>query len=101
MGFKKSNFYFYYRRNGFKSQGFDYRSGSTFIRKGNSGTVEAMRSYGLDRTPWAMLSRSVAGHIGKTLVVTLPGSSNGAKESMEALIPGIFHARKMLGGGGH
>ncbi|MCB1188988.1 MAG: bifunctional molybdenum cofactor biosynthesis protein MoaC/MoaB [Leptospiraceae bacterium] len=65
------------------------------------GIAEVMREYGVERTPWAMLSRSIAGSIGKTLVVTLPGSSNGAKESMEAIIPGIFHARKMLKGGGH
>lgn len=65
------------------------------------GISEAMRNYGIQHTPWAMLSRSIAGNIDKTIVVTMPGSSNGAKESMEAIIPGIFHARKMLKGGGH
>lgn len=65
------------------------------------GISETMRVYGEQRTPWAILSRSIAGNIDKTLVVTLPGSSNGAKESLEAIIPGIFHSRKMLKGGGH
>ena len=60
-----------------------------------------MRSFGQMRTPLAMMSRSVAGSVGKTMIVTLPGSSNGAKESLEAILPGGFHARKMLEGGGH
>jgi len=65
------------------------------------GIVEAMRAYGQQRTPLAMMSRSVAGVIGQTLIVTLPGSSNGAKESLEAILPAVFHARSMLKGGGH
>lgn len=65
------------------------------------GITEAMRNFGQMRTPLAMMSRSVAGSIGKTLIVTLPGSTNGAKESLEAILPGVFHARKMLVGGGH
>lgn len=44
---------------------------------------------------------SFCSSIKDTLIVTLPGSSNGAKESLEAIIPGIFHARKMLRAGGH
>ncbi|RME93066.1 MAG: bifunctional molybdenum cofactor biosynthesis protein MoaC/MoaB [Candidatus Hydrogenedentota bacterium] len=65
------------------------------------GIAERMRILGGMRTPLAMLSRGVAGSIQKSLIVTLPGSSAGARESLEALIPGIFHARKMLLGGGH
>jgi cyclic pyranopterin phosphate synthase len=65
------------------------------------GIVEAMRAYGQQRTPLAMMSRSVAGVIGQTLIVTLPGSSNGARESLEAILPAVFHARAMLKGGGH
>ena len=60
-----------------------------------------MRSFGQQRTPMAMMSRAVAGSIAHTLIVTLPGSSAGAKESLEAILPGIFHARKMMKGGGH
>jgi len=65
------------------------------------GISEAMRAYGQLRTPMAMMSRGVAGSIGQTLIVTLPGSSNGARESLEAILPAIFHARKMMKGGGH
>lgn len=65
------------------------------------GIAEVMRSFGQDRTPFAMLSRSLAGRIGKSLIVTVPGSSNGAKESMTAILPAIFHAKKMMRGEGH
>jgi cyclic pyranopterin monophosphate synthase len=65
------------------------------------GIVEAMRVYGQMRTPMAMMSRAVAGSIGTTLIVTLPGSSDGARESLEAILPAVFHARKMMKGGGH
>ena len=65
------------------------------------GIAEVMRSFGQDRTPFAMLSRSLAGRIGKSLIVAVPGSSNGAKESMTAILPAIFHAKKMMRGEGH
>ncbi|MBX9852103.1 MAG: bifunctional molybdenum cofactor biosynthesis protein MoaC/MoaB [Cytophagaceae bacterium] len=71
------------------------------LEKEAPGIVEAMRVFGNMRTPLAMMSRSVAGTIGKTLIVTLPGSSNGSKESLEAILPAVFHARSMLMGGGH
>ncbi|PKA17498.1 bifunctional molybdenum cofactor biosynthesis protein MoaC/MoaB [Leptospira haakeii] len=65
------------------------------------GIAEAMRSFGQDRTPFAMLSRSIAGRIGKTLVVSVPGSTNGATESLQAILPAVFHAKKMMRGEGH
>ncbi|MDH4263723.1 MAG: bifunctional molybdenum cofactor biosynthesis protein MoaC/MoaB [Spirochaetia bacterium] len=65
------------------------------------GIGEAMRSYGMNMTPKAMHSRSVAGSIQTTLIVCLPGSSAGARESLQAVLPGLFHARSMLKGGGH
>jgi cyclic pyranopterin monophosphate synthase len=71
------------------------------LERDAEGIAEAMRSYGQMRTPMAMMSRGVAGSIGKTLIVTLPGSSAGASESLEAILPAVFHARKMMEGGGH
>lgn len=65
------------------------------------GVAEKMRSYGTERTPYALLSRQVAGTIGQTLVVTLPGSSSGAEESLHALFPGLLHIFPMLWGGSH
>lgn len=71
------------------------------LERDADGITEAMRSFGQARTPLAMMSRSVAGTIADTLIVTLPGSTNGARESLEAILPGVFHARKMMEGGSH
>jgi cyclic pyranopterin phosphate synthase len=71
------------------------------LERDADGVTEAMRVYGQMRTPLAMMSRAVAGSIANTLIVTLPGSTDGAREGMEAILPGIFHARKILKGGGH
>ena len=60
------------------------------------GMEEQIRRYGQERMPFAFMSRSVAGTIGGMLVLAVPGSTNGAKESMDALLPHIFHAYKVL-----
>ena len=66
------------------------------IERPVKGIEEAIRKYGQERTPYAMLSRSAAGFIGNTLVLALPGSSNGAKESIDAVFPAIKHVFKVL-----
>ena len=65
------------------------------------GVEEAIRTYGQDRTPYSMLSRSVAGTIGNTLIIALPGSTNGAKESMDAIFPAVLHIFRILKGARH
>jgi molybdopterin biosynthesis enzyme MoaB len=65
------------------------------------GIVEAMRNYGQERTPYAMLSRSVAGVKGQTLVLTLPGSTKGAAESMDAVFPAVLHVFGIMKGARH
>ncbi|MDO7136586.1 bifunctional molybdenum cofactor biosynthesis protein MoaC/MoaB [Algibacter lectus] len=65
------------------------------------GIEEAIRNYGQDRTPFSMLSRSVAGTIKDTLILALPGSTNGAKESMDAIFPAVLHSFRILKGARH
>jgi cyclic pyranopterin phosphate synthase len=65
------------------------------------GIEEAIRSYGQNRTPYSMLSRSVAGTIHDTLILALPGSTNGAKESMDAIFPSVLHVFRILKGARH
>jgi cyclic pyranopterin phosphate synthase len=73
----------------------------SIIEKEAIGISEAMHAHGQIRTPLAMMSRSMAGSVQQTLIVALPGSTNGAKESLEAILPAVFHARKMLTGENH
>ena len=65
------------------------------------GIEEAIRAHGQERTPYSMLSRSVAGTIKETLVLALPGSTNGAKESMDAIFPSVLHIYRILKGARH
>ncbi|HZP11462.1 MAG TPA: bifunctional molybdenum cofactor biosynthesis protein MoaC/MoaB [Nevskiaceae bacterium] len=55
------------------------------------GLMEAARAFGQRRTPFAMLSRGVAGFAQDSLIVTFPGSRRGARESLVALLPGLVH----------
>ena len=65
------------------------------------GIAEAARQYGQQHMPYAMLSRSIAGLKGKTLILALPGSTRGAEESMDALFPYILHIFKVAEGMPH
>ncbi|MBH2003898.1 MAG: bifunctional molybdenum cofactor biosynthesis protein MoaC/MoaB [Sphingobacteriia bacterium] len=65
------------------------------------GVMEAARRYGQERMPYAMLSRSVAGLINQTLVLTLPGSTSGSKEYLDALFPSILHVFDVVTGERH
>jgi molybdopterin adenylyltransferase len=62
------------------------------------GFAELMRAEGRKQTQFAPLSRSVSGTRGRSLIVNLPGSPDGAKASMEAVISIIPHALSILDG---
>lgn len=65
------------------------------------GVMEAARNYGQQRTPYAMLSRGIAGFAGETLIITMPGSPRGAEESMDAIFPYILHVFRVKEGVRH
>jgi len=60
------------------------------------GIPEAMRTLCLSFTKRAMLSRGIAGLRKKTLIINLPGSTRGAKESFEAIIEELPHGLEMV-----
>jgi molybdenum cofactor synthesis domain-containing protein len=65
------------------------------------GLGEMMRAEGLKKTKNAILSRGIAGIYNKTLVINLPGSPRGVKESLEIILNVLPHAVDMMHGGGH
>lgn len=62
------------------------------------GMAEAMRAASLEKTKYAMLSRSVVGTRGSTLIINLPGSPKGVRECLEVLTPVLPHALEILSG---
>ena len=68
----------------------------SIIEREVPGLAETMRAATLKFTPMAMLSRSVAGARGKTLILTLPGSPKGVSETLEVVMPVIPHALELL-----
>ncbi|MDO4539841.1 MAG: MogA/MoaB family molybdenum cofactor biosynthesis protein [Syntrophomonadaceae bacterium] len=62
------------------------------------GLSEAIRAYGMQQTPRAMLSRAAAGIRGKTLIINLPGSVKAVREALEAVLPSLEHGLEILTG---
>jgi len=65
------------------------------------GLSEMIRAQGWKKTRNAVLSRALAGIRNKTLVINLPGSPKGVKESLEIILDVLPHAVEMMRGGGH
>ena len=71
------------------------------IEREASGLAEAMRIETLKQTPMAMISRGVCGIRSSTLIINLPGSPKGVRESFAVIRPVLNHAIALLAGKPH
>ncbi len=70
----------------------------TVIDREAPGLAEAIRADAIARTPHALLSRGVAGLLGATLVVNLPGSPGGCRDGFEVVRPALHHGLELAAG---
>ena len=68
----------------------------TVLQREAPGIAEALRADSIAKTPHGLLSRGVAGVVGGTLVVNLPGSVGGCRDGYEVLRPALGHAVSLL-----
>lgn len=74
---------------------------SPLLERQIPGIAERLRAAAADRVPTSVLSRGVAGLIGSTLVVTLPGSPGGVRDGVAVLAPLVQHVLDQAVGGDH
>jgi molybdenum cofactor synthesis domain-containing protein len=68
----------------------------TVLQREAPGIAEALRADSIAKTPHGLLSRGVAGVVGRTLVVNLPGSTGGCRDGYAVLRPALAHALGLL-----
>ncbi len=70
----------------------------SIVERAAPGIAEAIRADAVSRTPHGLLSRGVAGTVGATLVVNLPGSAGACRDGFGVLRPALGHALGLLTG---
>jgi molybdopterin adenylyltransferase len=68
----------------------------TVLQREAPGIAEALRADSIAKTPHGLLSRGIAGVVGRTLVVNLPGSTGGCRDGYAVLRPALGHALSLL-----
>ena len=86
---------------GFSQRDLTPEATSRVIERPAPGLAEAMRAATFGKNPHGMLSRGVAGIVGTSLIVNLPGSVKAVEEGLNALFPGLRHSFSMIRGGKH
>lgn len=86
---------------GFSMRDFTPEATKEVIEKEVPGIPEVIRAECLKINKRAMLSRAISGIRGKTLIINLPGSPKGAKESLGAVLGALAHGLDMIAGKEH
>lgn len=86
---------------GLSKRDFTSQATKRVIEKEIKGISESMRSYGQSRTLFSMFSNGISGIRDKTSIINLHGSTKGVSESLDLVLPNIFHAFNMMDGKSH
>jgi molybdopterin adenylyltransferase len=83
---------------GFSPRDWTPEATKAVIERETPGISEAIRQAGMRKTPTAMLSRAASGIRKSTLIINLPGSEKGVRESLEAIMDALPHGVEILKG---